>query len=46
MAISNILHFPQKSEIGTRRVNGRNAENLEKTAKNCYEAGLRETEVK
>ena len=27
-------------------INGRNAENLEKTAKKCYEAGLRETEVK
>ena len=27
-------------------INGRNAENLEKTAKKCYEAGLKETEVK
>ena len=27
-------------------INGRNAENLEKTAKSCYEAGLKETEVK
>ena len=26
-------------------INGRNAENLEKTAKKCYEAGLKETEV-
>ena len=27
-------------------INGRNAENLEKTAKKCYEVGLKETEVK
>ena len=27
-------------------INGRNAANLEKTAKKCYEAGLKETEVK
>ena len=26
-------------------INGRNAENLEKTAKKCYLAGLKETEV-
>ena len=26
-------------------INGRNAENLEKTAKKCYEAGLKESEV-
>ena len=26
-------------------INGRNADNLEKTAKKCYEAGLKETEV-
>ena len=27
-------------------INGRNAENLEKTAKKCYDVGLKETEVK
>ena len=27
-------------------INGRNAENLEKTAKKCYEARLKETQVK
>ena len=27
-------------------INGRNAANLEKTAKKCYEAGLIKTEVK
>ena len=26
-------------------INGRNAENLDKTAKKCYQAGLKETEV-